>query len=72
MSIETEVTTKPTGSSRDLAAVEQLSAAYQTMAAELGKVIVGQQEVVEQVLTAMFCRGMYCWWACRGWPRRCW
>jgi MoxR-like ATPase len=57
MSIETEVTTKPLGSSRDLAAVEQLSAAYQTMAAELGKVIVGQQDVVEQVLTAMFCRG---------------
>ena len=41
----------------DLAAVEQLSRAYKTMATELGKVIVGQGEVVEQVLTAMFCQG---------------
>ena len=46
--------TNPSG---DLQAVEQLSRAYQTMAAELGKIIVGQQEVVEQVLTAMFCQG---------------
>jgi MoxR-like ATPase len=45
------------GPSADLQAVEQLSQAYKTMAAELGKVIVGQQEVVEQVLTAMFCQG---------------
>ena len=43
--------------SSDVAAVEQLASAYRTMSAELGKVIVGQQEVVEQVLTAMFCRG---------------
>jgi MoxR-like ATPase len=41
----------------DLAAVEQLAQAFRTMAQELGKVIVGQQDVVEQVLTAMFCQG---------------
>src|SRR3954462_7544954 len=41
----------------DLAAVEELASAFQTMRQELGKVIVGQQEVVEQVLTAMFCQG---------------
>jgi MoxR-like ATPase len=45
------------GSSDDLQAVEQLSRAYQAMASELGKIIVGQQDVVEEVLTAMFCRG---------------
>jgi len=44
-------------SGSDLEAVEQLSHAYRTMAQELSKVIVGQQEVVEQVLTAMFCQG---------------
>jgi MoxR-like ATPase len=43
--------------SNDLAAVEELSTAYQTMKLELGKVIVGQEQVVEQVLTAMFCQG---------------
>src|SRR5215210_3063912 len=41
----------------DLAAVEELATAFQTMRQELGKVIVGQDEVVEQVLTAMFCQG---------------
>jgi MoxR-like ATPase len=43
--------------SNDLAAVEELATAYQTMKQELGKVIVGQEQVVEQVLTAMFCQG---------------
>ncbi len=43
--------------SSDLEAVEQLSSAYKVMTNELGKVIVGQEEVVEQVLTAMFCQG---------------
>src|SRR4030081_1400473 len=41
----------------DLQAVEQLARGYRLVAAELGKVIVGQHEVVEQVLTAMFCQG---------------
>src|SRR5438270_1587796 len=41
----------------DLEAVEQLSRAYKVMRNELGKVIVGQHDVVEQVLTAMFCQG---------------
>jgi MoxR-like ATPase len=43
--------------SADLDAVQQLSQAFQTMSHELSKVIVGQHEVVEQVVTAMFCQG---------------
>jgi MoxR-like ATPase len=46
-----------TAEQNDLAAVQHLSESYQTMARELGKVIVGQEQVVEQVLTAMFCQG---------------
>ena len=41
----------------DLAAVEHLNRAYKQMAEQLGKIIVGQTEVIEQVLTAMFCQG---------------
>ena len=41
----------------DLDAVQQLAQAYKTLSHELGKVIVGQEDVVEQVLTAMFCQG---------------
>ncbi|MCX8237376.1 MAG: MoxR family ATPase [Akkermansiaceae bacterium] len=43
--------------SDDKAAVEKLHASYGRMKEELGQVIVGQHEVVEQVLMAMFCRG---------------
>ncbi|MGF1632378.1 MAG: AAA family ATPase [Phycisphaerae bacterium] len=41
----------------EAAAVEKLQQAYAQMRAELGKVIVGQEKVVEELLVAMFCRG---------------
>jgi len=47
----------PGASGGDLHAVEQLNKAYRLMADQLAKVIVGQHEVIEQVLTAMFCQG---------------
>ncbi len=43
--------------SDDKEAVERLHGSYQRMKEELAQVIVGQEEVVEQVLMAMFCRG---------------
>ncbi|MCL2640595.1 MAG: MoxR family ATPase [Phycisphaerales bacterium] len=43
--------------STDLQAVEQLNRAYRQMTEQLGKIIVGQADVIEQVLTAMFCQG---------------
>ncbi len=44
-------------SSDDKQAVEKLHAVYGKMKEELGQVIVGQDQVVEQVLMAIFCRG---------------
>lgn len=41
----------------DVAAASRLSEAYRTIRAELGKVIVGQDEVIEQLLIALFARG---------------
>ncbi len=41
----------------DKQVVEKLHAGYGRMKEELGRVIVGQEEVVEQVLMAIFCRG---------------
>jgi MoxR-like ATPase len=41
----------------DLQAVETLHEAYQQITRELAKVIVGQREVIEQLLIAMFARG---------------
>jgi len=41
----------------DIETVKALAAAYETMCREVGRVIVGQHEVVEQVLVAIFCRG---------------
>src|SRR6202142_2924934 len=42
---------------QELAAVEKLQAAYKNLKAELGKVIVGQEAVIEELLIALFCRG---------------
>jgi len=41
----------------DVQAVHQLNEAFQQITHELSKVIVGQQEVLEQLLVAMFARG---------------
>jgi len=41
----------------ELASVERLQKAYHDMKAELGKVIVGQEAVIEELLIALFCRG---------------
>jgi MoxR-like ATPase len=41
----------------DLATVRALNEAYERMADQIGRVIVGQKEVIEQVLVAIFCRG---------------
>jgi len=43
--------------SDDLKAVRALRAAYEHMTAHLARAIVGQREVIEQVLIAVFCRG---------------
>ena len=45
------------GAPDDIEAVNTLHESYERMAEELGRVIVGQREVVEQVLVAVFCRG---------------
>ena len=41
----------------DVALVEALNQAYVRMRGELGRVIIGQEKVVEEVLTAVFSRG---------------
>ena len=41
----------------DVQAVQQLRAAHQKLRAELAKVIVGQDAVLDQLLMAIFCRG---------------
>jgi MoxR-like ATPase len=41
----------------ELAAIAKLQQAYHEMRSELGKVIVGQERVIEELLIAMFCRG---------------
>ncbi len=41
----------------ELAAVEKLQRGYHDMKAELGKVIVGQDAVIEELLISLFCRG---------------
>ncbi len=44
-------------SDEDLAEVEEMGATKAQVSAEIAKVIVGQERVVEEILTALFCRG---------------
>ena len=41
----------------DIEAVKGLAEAYERMTAQLAHVIIGQKEVIEQVMVAMFCQG---------------
>lgn len=41
----------------DLAAAEKLKAAYKSLCKQLGRVIVGQEQVIEELLIALFSRG---------------
>jgi MoxR-like ATPase len=41
----------------DLRAAERLTEAYQQMTEQLGRVIIGQNEVLKEVLIALFCQG---------------
>ncbi|MGA1524310.1 MAG: AAA family ATPase, partial [Planctomycetota bacterium] len=48
-------TTQP--SSEDLQQVEKLQKAYASMKDEMRKIIVGQDEVIDELFMALFCRG---------------
>ncbi len=41
----------------EMAAVEKLQQGYHSLRSELGKVIVGQEAVIEELLIALFCKG---------------
>ena len=49
--------TAPPAEGDDIETVKALNEAYEKMTEQLGRVIVGQKEVIEQVLVAIFCRG---------------
>ena len=51
------MTDTPTPAADDVAAVERAAQAYKSIRQELAKVIVGQDDVIEQVLIATFARG---------------
>src|SRR5436190_9011343 len=44
-------------SSEDLASLEKLKSAFQSIRSELSKVIIGQDDVIEQLLIAIFAQG---------------
>jgi MoxR-like ATPase len=48
---------RPPVAASDVQTVEQLRTAHQRLRREIGKVIVGQEAVLDQLLMAIFCRG---------------
>src|SRR5437762_10669041 len=47
----------PPASESDVNMLESLRSAHQRMRAEIGKIIIGQEAVLDQLLMAIFCRG---------------
>jgi MoxR-like ATPase len=47
----------PSVDEADLQAAERLTQIYEKMTSQLGKVIVGQQDVLKQIMIALFCQG---------------
>ena len=52
-----EPTPNPSQPETDLEAVACLGESYRRIREELAKVIVGQDQVIEQMMIALFCRG---------------
>ncbi|MCE9545706.1 MAG: MoxR family ATPase [Planctomycetia bacterium] len=57
MASDVATSKEPVVSGDDIQRVKALNQAYERMTAQLGRVIVGQKEVIEEVLIAVFCRG---------------
>ncbi len=57
MMADTDSTRNPEVPEDDIAAIEKLRNAYANMKAQISKVIVGQEEVIEQLVIAIFSRG---------------
>lgn len=55
--MDTITTTESSLPADDVAAIDELGKTYRTLKAELGKSIIGQEKVVEQVAIALFARG---------------
>src|SRR5262245_27018153 len=52
-----EAPAPPALSDNDVHAIDQLRDAYAKLRSELGRVIIGQQDVIEQLAVCMFARG---------------
>src|SRR5713101_1301262 len=49
--------TTPSLATSDVHMLESLRGAHKQLRSEIGKIIIGQEEVVDQLLMAVFCRG---------------
>jgi len=52
-----------------MAQLQQLRDAFDAMRAQIARVVIGQDAVVEELLIALFGRGTASWWACPDLPR---
>ena len=51
--------------------VEEFRRVAKAVEDEVGKLIVGQQEILREVLICLIAGGTRCWRVCRAWARRC-
>src|SRR6478672_5604311 len=53
----TTTTPHPPAEHEDIVALQRLRTAYDTIRAEIGRVVIGQNDVIEELLIAVFARG---------------
>jgi len=54
------------------ALLADVSGRYLRLKDEIGRVIIGQNEVIEELLISLVCKGHCLLVGCRDLPRRCW
>lgn len=54
-----------------VAAIEQLTARRQALVEQIGKAVIGQQEIIDNTLLTLFAGDMRSSPASRAWPRPC-
>ena len=54
---ETATASNPAHTEADVAAIDELRDTYQKVRTEIGKIIIGQDEVIEKLLICVFSRG---------------
>lgn len=56
----------------DIEGAKVLVSKYEALRSEIGKVIVGQHDIIHNTILSIFAKATCFWLVCRDWLRPCW